>query len=198
MQSFKVLIYYCSLFDSGLKGVVPWGAPHEYTAQHCKVLTLTLHCACACTLGSMRGKGKTRGGGAVLEGGAGRGAGRGSSAGRVHWKGPLERGSSARRGSSTGSSKGFRRRKGFQQGVPARVLAVTPFPFVTEPMEKAVAALVGSIPQLKPYTAIKGKAQAERRHQIQTIMRKLLVDPEAVVVEGGWGLVHPFCRARRR
>ena len=38
-------------------------------------------------------------------------------------------------------------------------------------MEKAVAALVGIIPQLKPYTSIKGKAQAERRHQIQTIMR---------------------------
>ena len=29
-------------------------------------------------------------------------------------------------------------------------------PFVTDTMEKAVAALVGSIPQLKPYTAIKG------------------------------------------
>ena len=51
-------------------------------------------------------------------------------------------------------------------------------------MQKAVAALVGSIPQLKPYTDIKGKAPAERRHQIQTIMRQLLVDPEAVVVEG--------------
>ena len=35
---------------------------------------------------------------------------------------------------------------------------VPPFPFVTETMEKAVAPLVGSIPQLKPYTAIKGKA----------------------------------------
>ena len=55
-------------------------------------------------------------------------------------------------------------------------------------MEKAVAALVGSIPQLKPYRAIKGEARAERRHHIQTIMRELLVDPEAVVVEGGWGL----------
>ena len=43
-------------------------------------------------------------------------------------------------------------------------------------MEKAVAALVGSIPQLTPYTAIKGKAPAERRHHIQTIKRELLVD----------------------
>ena len=60
--------------------------------------------------------------------------------------------------------------------------AVTPFPFVTETMEKAVAALVGSIPQLKPYMAIKGKARAEWRHHIQTIMRERLVDPEAVVV----------------
>ena len=61
-----------------------------------------------------------------------------------------------------GSSKGFRRKKGFQQGVPLGVPAVTPFSFVTETMEKAVAALVGSIPQLKPYTAVKGKAGAER------------------------------------
>ena len=59
-------------------------------------------------------------------------------------------------------------------------------------MEKAVAALVGSIPQLKPYTAIKGKARAARRHHIQTIMRELLVDPEAVVVEGGGGLYIHF------
>ena len=59
-------------------------------------------------------------------------------------------------------------------------------------MEKAVVALVGSIPQLKPYTAIKGKARAERRRHIQTIMRELLVDPEAVVVEGGGGLYIRF------
>ena len=89
------------------------------------------------------------------------------------------------RGSSMGSSKGFQRKKWFQQGVLAGVPAVTPFPFVTETMEKAVAALVGSIPQLKPYTAIKGKARAERRHHIKTIMQELLVDPKAVVVEGG-------------
>ena len=55
-------------------------------------------------------------------------------------------------------------------------------------MEKAVAALEGGIPQLKPYTAIKGKARAERRHHIQTITREFLVDPQAVVVEGGGGL----------
>ena len=107
MHSFKVSIYYCTLFDSGLKGVVPWGGTHEYTVPHCKVLTMTLHCACACTFGSMREKGKTRGGGAVLEGGAGRGAGRGSIAGRVCWKGPLEEGSSAGRGSSKGFQQGF-------------------------------------------------------------------------------------------
>ena len=59
-------------------------------------------------------------------------------------------------------------------------------------MEKAVAALVGTIPQLKPYPAIKGKARAARRHHIQTIMRELLVDPEAVVVEGGGGLYIRF------
>ena len=47
---------------------------------------------------------------------------------------------------------------------------------------------MGSIPQLNPYTAIKGKARAERRHHIHTIMRELLVDPQAVVVEGGGGL----------
>ena len=46
---------------------------------------------------------------------------------------------------------------------------------------------MGSIPQLRPYTAIKGKAPAERRHHIQTIMRELLVDPESVFVEGGGG-----------
>ena len=62
MHSFKVLIYYCSLLDSGLKWVVPWDATHEYTVGHCKVLTTTLHFACPCTLGTMRGKGKTRGG----------------------------------------------------------------------------------------------------------------------------------------
>ena len=115
----------------------------------------------------------------MLEGGAERGAGRGSSVGMVRWKGPLEGGFSAGRGSSTGSSKRFQRRKGFQQGVPTGVPAVTPFPFVTETMENAVVTLVGSIPQLKPYTAIKGKARAERRHHIQTIMRELLVDVEA-------------------
>ena len=59
-------------------------------------------------------------------------------------------------------------------------------------MERAVAALVGSIPRLKPYTPIKGKARAERRHHIQTIMRELLVDPEEVVVEGGGGLYIRF------
>ena len=91
-----------------------------------------------------------------------------------------------------GSSKGFQRKKGFQQGVRAGVLAFTPFPFVTETMEKAVAALVGSIPQLKPYTAIKGKARAERRYHMQTIMQGLLVDPETVVVEGGGGLYIRF------
>ena len=132
----------------------------------------------------------------MLEGGAGRGAGRGSSARRVRWKGPLEGGSNAGRGSSVVSSKGFERRKGFQQGVPAGVRAgvpaVTPFPLVTKTMEKAVAALVGGIPQLKPYTAIKAKARVERWHHIQTMMRELLVDPEAVVVEGGGGLYIRF------
>ena len=49
-----------------------------------------------------------------------------------------------------------------------------------------------SIPQLKPYTAIKGNARAERRQHIQTIMRELLVDPETDVVEGGGGLYIPF------
>ena len=189
MHSFKVFIYCCSLFEPGLKGVVPWGATHEYTVRHCKFLTLTLHCASGCTLGgvSMRGKGKQGSGGGI--------AGRGCSKGFQRWKGSLEgsarrgfqrwKGSSAGRGSNRGSSKGFQRRKGFQQRVPAGVPAVTPFLFVTETTEKAVAALVGSIPQLKPYTAIKGKARAEGRHHIQTIMRGLLVDPEAVVVEGG-------------
>ena len=55
-------------------------------------------------------------------------------------------------------------------------------------MEKAGAALVGSIPQLKPYKAIKGKARAERRHHRHATMRELLQDPEAVVAEGGVGL----------
>ena len=87
-----------------------------------------------------------------------------------------------------GCSKGLQRRTGFQQGVLAGVPAVTPFQFVTETMEKGFATLVGTIPQLKPYTAIKGKARAEWRHHIQTIMRELLMDPEAVVVEGGGGL----------
>ena len=54
-------------------------------------------------------------------------------------------------------------------------------------MEKAVAALVGSIPPLKLYTAIKGKARAERQHRIETIMRELLDDPVAVVVEAAGG-----------
>ena len=49
-----------------------------------------------------------------------------------------------------------------------------------------------SIPELQPYTAIKGNAPAEQRHRIQTIMRELLVDPEAVVVEGGGGLYIRF------
>ena len=128
----------------------------------------------------------------MLEGGAGKGAGRGSSDGRVRWKGPLKGGSSAGRGSSTGSSKGFQRRKGFQQGVPAGVPAVTPCPFVTETIQKALAALLGSIPRLKPYTGIKGKARAERQHHIQTITRELLVDPEAVVVEASGGLYIRF------
>ena len=75
-------------------------------------------------------------------------------------------------------------------------------------MEKAVAALVRSIPQLKPHAAIKGKAPAQRRHHIQTIMWELLADPEAVVVEGGGGLYirfaghdddeDPLCSARNR
>ena len=47
---------------------------------------------------------------------------------------------------------------------------------------------MGSIPQLNPYTAIKGNARAQGRHHIQTIMRELLVDPGAVVIEGGRGL----------
>ena len=51
---------------------------------------------------------------------------------------------------------------------------------------------MGSIPQLKPYTAIKGNARAERRHHIKIIMRGHLVDPEAVVVEGGGGLCIRF------
>ena len=102
MHSFKVLICYCSLLDSGLKGVVPWGTTHEYIVRprfspfspifphffhffHFSVAQkrlgdsgvgyfqglMTLHCACAYTWGSMRGKGKTGGGGCwkgVLEG----------------------------------------------------------------------------------------------------------------------------------
>ena len=56
-------------------------------------------------------------------------------------------------------------------------------------MEKAIAALLGSIlPQFKPCTAIKGKARAQRWHRIETIMWEVLVDPEAVAVEGGGGL----------
>ena len=94
----------------------------------------------------------------MLEEGAETGARRVYNAGRVRWNGPLEGASSAGRGSSKGSSKRFQRRKGFEQGVPAGVIGVTPFPFVTETMQKAVAALVGSILQLKRYTAIKGKA----------------------------------------
>ena len=94
-----------------------------------------------------------------------------------------------------GSSKGFQRWKGFQQGVPAGVSAVPIVPIVTATMEKVVAALVGSIPQLKPYTAIKGKARAKRRHHIQSIMRKLnFSGSEAVAVEGGGGLYIRFAR----
>ena len=52
--------------------------------------------------------------------------------------------------------------------------------------------MVGSIPKLKPYTAIKGMARAQRRHHIQTIMRELLVDAEANVVESGGGLYVRF------
>ena len=132
----------------------------------------------------------------MLEGGAGRGAGRGCSTWMVRWKGPPE--GSAGRGFQRwkGFQRGFQQRVLAQKGVPARgpagVPTVTTFSFVTETREKAVAALVGSIPQLKPYTSIKGKARAERRHQIQTIMRELLVDPEAVVVEGGGGLYIRF------
>ena len=44
---------------------------------------------------------------------------------------------------------------------------------------------MGSIPQHKLSTAIKGKARAEQRHHIQTIMREVLVHPETIVVEGG-------------
>ena len=123
---------------------------------------------------------------------AGRGCRKGCWMGFQRWKGLLEGGSSPGRVSSMVSSKRFQRIKEFQQGVPAGVPAVTPLPFVTETMEKAVAALVGSIPQLKPYTAINGKARAERRHHIQTIMRELLGDPEAIVVEGGGALYIRF------
>ena len=96
-------------------------------------------------------------------------------------------------GPSRGSSRGFHRTKRFQQGVPVGVPAVTIAPFVTETMKKAVAALVGSVHQLKPYTAIKGKAR-EDRHDIQTIMRELLVDQEIVVLEGGGGWYIRFAR----
>ena len=51
---------------------------------------------------------------------------------------------------------------------------------------------MGSIPQLKAYTAIKGKDRAERRNHVQTIMREILVDPEAVVVERGGELYIRF------
>ena len=36
-----------SLILDWSEGVVPSGATHEYTVRLCKVLTLTLHCACA-------------------------------------------------------------------------------------------------------------------------------------------------------
>ena len=51
-------------------------------------------------------------------------------------------------------------------GVPT----VPNVPFVTQTMEKAIATLLGSIPQVKPYTAIKGKARADGQHQTETIM----------------------------
>ena len=51
---------------------------------------------------------------------------------------------------------------------------------------------MGSMSQLKPYTAIKGKARAKRWNHIQTITRELLVDSEVVFVEGGGGLYIRF------
>ena len=113
---------------------------------------------------------QNKGARAVLQGGARSGAGRGSSAGRVPWKRLLQGASGAGTSSSRVSSKGLERRKGFQQGVPAGVPTVAPFLFVTETVEKAVAALVGSMLQLSLHTAIKGKARAKWRHHIQTIM----------------------------
>ena len=46
---------------------------------------------------------------------------------------------------------------------------------------------MGRVSQLKPYTASKGKERAERWHHIETSMRELVVDQEAVVVDGGGG-----------
>ena len=54
----------------------------------------------------------------------------------VRWKGLLAHGFQR--------SGGFH--QGFQQGVPAWVPAVPIVPFVTEAMEKIVAAFLGSIP----------------------------------------------------
>ena len=52
-------------------------------------------------------------------------------------------------------------------------------------MDRAVAALVGGLPQLKMYTEFKGKAGAERRHHIGPRRQEPLLDPKQL----SWSVV---------